>query len=93
MIEARSKISSKGQVVIPFEIRSLLNIEEGDDAKFIMSDNGDLKLDIVKRSAVLDLYGSLKPEKPDLRDFSEIREQSQQMRAEDYMRNLRNEEE
>ncbi|MEX1029950.1 MAG: AbrB family transcriptional regulator [Paenibacillaceae bacterium] len=86
MIEARSKISSKGQVVIPFEIRSLLNIEEGDDAKFIMSDNGDLKLDIVKRNAILDLYGSLKPEKSDLRDFSEIREQSQKMKLDDYLR-------
>lgn len=73
-------------MVIPFEIRSLLNIEEGDDAKFIMSDNGDLKLDIVKRNAILDLYGSLKPEKSDLRDFSEIREQSQKMKLDDYLR-------
>jgi antitoxin PrlF len=81
MIEARSKISSKGQVVIPAEIRSILNIEEGDDAKFIMSDNGDLKVDIVKRSSIIDLYRSLKPAEPDLRDFAEIREQSQNIRV------------
>lgn len=86
MIEARSKMSSKGQVVIPAEIRSILNIEEGDDVKFIVNENGDLKLDIVKKSSIVDLYGSLKPAKPDLRDFSEIREQSQRIKMEEYLK-------
>lgn len=85
MIEAKSKISSKGQVVIPIEIRSVLNIEEGDDVKFIINDDGDLKWDVVKRSSFVDLYASLKPTKPDLRDFSEIREQSERMKTEEYL--------
>jgi antitoxin PrlF len=84
MIEARSKISSKGQVVIPADIRSALKLEEGDDVKFIINDEGDLKLDVIRKSSIHDLYGSLKPIKSDLRDFSEIREEARHIKREEY---------
>jgi AbrB family looped-hinge helix DNA binding protein len=85
VIEERSRMSSKGQVVIPSKIRSILNIEEGDDIKFVVDDIGDLKLDIVKKSAINDLYGSLKPDHSNFSEFSEIREQSEKMKIKDYL--------
>jgi antitoxin PrlF len=37
-IQATSKITSKGQVTIPVEIRNVLEIKEGDQLRFVLKD-------------------------------------------------------
>jgi AbrB family looped-hinge helix DNA binding protein len=83
MIEATSKISSKGQVVIPKEIRKQFDAKEGDSLKFTVSDTGEIKLEIVKREAILDLFGSIQA-KGDTEDFEKVKRET----MEDRMKNL-----
>jgi len=78
MITSTSKVSSKGQVVVPSDIRKYLGIEEGDDIKFIITDNGEKKFEVVKRESILELYGAMKPKKPITKDYAEIREEAQE---------------
>ncbi|GED33902.1 AbrB/MazE/SpoVT family DNA-binding domain-containing protein [Brevibacillus centrosporus] len=81
---ATSRLSARGQVVIPVEIRKLLSLEEGDSVKYILTDDGEIKIAPLKRSSVLDLFGSLKPDQPDPRDFSEIRDEMRREREEKF---------
>lgn len=81
---ATSRLSAKGQVVIPVEIRKMLSLEEGDSVKYILTEDGDIKIEPYKRSSVLDLFGSLKPDQPDPRDFSEIRDEMRKEREGKY---------
>ncbi|MEW9673990.1 AbrB/MazE/SpoVT family DNA-binding domain-containing protein [Ammoniphilus sp. 3BR4] len=71
MLTSTSKISSKGQVVIPIEVRKTLGIEEGDTIRFIMEDNGETKIEVVKKKAILDLFGVAKP-KQDTTNFKQV---------------------
>lgn len=71
MIEATSKISSKGQVVIPIEIRKRLNIMEGDSLKFTVNDDGDISVEAVKRDSILELFGSITA-KGDTKNFKKV---------------------
>jgi antitoxin PrlF len=71
MVTSMSKISSKGQVVIPLEVRKTLGIEEGDNIRFIIDENGETKIEVVKKKAILDLFGVAKP-KGDTSDFQKV---------------------
>lgn len=81
---ATSKLSAKGQVVIPAEIRKIMGLEDGDSVKYILTNDGEIKIEPLKRSSILDLFGSLKAEQPDTRDFSEIRDEARREREEKY---------
>ncbi|MHB1630571.1 MAG: AbrB/MazE/SpoVT family DNA-binding domain-containing protein [Bacilli bacterium] len=54
--EGFSKISSKGQVTIPMEIRSLLHMNEGDQLRFVYED-GVLKIEHIRLLSADELYG------------------------------------
>ncbi|CAM4120681.1 AbrB/MazE/SpoVT family DNA-binding domain-containing protein [Paenibacillus alkaliterrae] len=73
MFQSTSKISSKGQVVVPIEIRKQFQIVEGDSLKFIIDDSGELKVEVLKRNSIMDLFGSVQA-KGDTKDFSKVRQ-------------------
>ena len=55
---ARSKISSRGQTVIPKPLRDLLNLHTGDEVEFIVREDGDV---VIKPATVdvTELEGAL----------------------------------
>jgi AbrB family looped-hinge helix DNA binding protein len=59
-----SRITSKGQVTIPSEIRKALDIEQGDDLLFELGADQTARLRVVKRQKLSDFYGSLRTERP-----------------------------
>ncbi len=56
---AKAIVSSRGQVVIPKNIRKALDIHDGTELIFSVEDDGSLLLKPVKRS-LLDFFGCLK---------------------------------
>ena len=59
-----SRMTSKGQVTIPAEVRKALDIEQGDDLVFEVSSNQTARLRVIKRQQLSDLYGSLRATRP-----------------------------
>jgi AbrB family looped-hinge helix DNA binding protein len=69
-----SRVSSKGQVTLPADVRRALDIEQGDDLIFDLAPDRSVNLRVVKRKRLSDLYGAL----PATRSFpgkEEIREE------------------
>jgi antitoxin PrlF len=67
------KVTSKGQVTIPIEVREVLNIQEGDRLKFTVK-NGVLTFEVIKGVHPDELFGILKPRSDiKIKDFNEIR--------------------
>ena len=58
----RARISSKGQLTIPIEIRERYGLGEGDEVEFIAEEKGPYMVPL-KRRGLMDLYGSVKVEK------------------------------
>lgn len=54
-------ITQKGQVTIPVEVRRLLRLRTGDQVKFIVNSQKEVKIKLARRSSIMHLYGSLKP--------------------------------
>jgi AbrB family looped-hinge helix DNA binding protein len=64
LIEETGKVTQKGQVTIPQAIRNGLNIEEGDRLKFTLQENGEAKIEVIKRRKLSNVFGILgKPPK------------------------------
>lgn len=61
---AISRVTSKGQVTIPFEVRKALDIEQGDDLVFEVRKDQTARLRVVKRRKLSDFYGALPAERP-----------------------------
>ena len=60
-----SRVSSKGQVTIPTDVRKALDIEQGDDVIFEVSSlDQTARLRVVKRQRLSDLYGALRATRP-----------------------------
>lgn len=59
-----SRVTSKGQVTIPSEVRKALDIEQGDDLLFEVGADRTARLRVVKRQKLSDLYGSLRAQRP-----------------------------
>jgi AbrB family looped-hinge helix DNA binding protein len=59
-----SRVTSKGQVTIPYEVRKALAIEQGDDLLFELATNNTAQLRVIKRQKLSDFYGSLRAERP-----------------------------
>lgn len=60
-----SRVSSKGQVTIPTDVRKALDIEQGDDVIFEVSSlDQTARLRVVKRQRLSDLYGALRTTRP-----------------------------
>jgi AbrB family looped-hinge helix DNA binding protein len=76
---SKARVSSKGQVTIPLEVRQQLGLEQGDWVIFKAADGGFL---LTKPSTVIgDLYGSVPPLKV---PWKKAREMAWRARAERY---------
>lgn len=60
MIQARSKITGKGQLQLPVEIRKIIGGEIGDSVLFTVQDDGKVTIEIIKKRKLSELGGSLK---------------------------------
>lgn len=56
---AIARLTSKGQVTIPVEVRRALKAEEGDDIVFSLTDTDAATIRVIKRRRLTDLYGVL----------------------------------
>ncbi len=84
-IEELAKISSKGQITIPVEIRSKLGIKEGDQLRFIYKD-GEVTVEPVRMLSSDELFGILNQPEDNghfVLDINTAREE----RAEEVLRN------
>lgn len=61
---ATSRVTSKGQVTIPSEVRKALQISQGDDLVFELTTDQTARLRVVKRQRLTDLYGALRSTRP-----------------------------
>ena len=59
----RARLTSKGQLTIPIEIRKRYGLEAGDEVEFVAEEKGTYLLPIKKKS-LMDLYGSIRVDKP-----------------------------
>jgi len=59
-----SRVTSKGQVTIPSEVRKALKIAQGDDLLFEVATDQTARLRVVRRQQLSDLYGALRSTKP-----------------------------
>ena len=75
VVKATSRISSRGQIVIPMEIRKMLGLGEGDHLTFIAEKNGEVKVEFVKRQRISELFGILKTHKS-FKPVDEIRKEA-----------------
>ena len=72
MIRLETRLTTKGQVTVPAEIRRALGLKAKDKVRFEMED-GEVKLKLAS-SAVLASYGAFKTEgRP--KDWKELREE------------------
>ena len=55
----RARISSKGQLTIPLEIRKRYGLDTGDEVEFISEERGPYMVPL-KRRNLMDLYGVIK---------------------------------
>lgn len=60
---AKAKVTAKGQVTIPKEVRTALSIREGDAVVFTVEDDRAV-LRPVRKKAVKELYGALPATRP-----------------------------
>jgi antitoxin PrlF len=61
---ALARVTTKGQVTIPAEVRKALDIGEGDDLLFEVVEAGEARIRVLKRRFLSDLYGALPATRP-----------------------------
>jgi AbrB family looped-hinge helix DNA binding protein len=59
-----SRVTSKGQVTIPVEVRKALDLEQGDDLIFEVTPSRSVELRVVKRKRLSELFGALPATRP-----------------------------
>ncbi|MFL6193680.1 MAG: AbrB/MazE/SpoVT family DNA-binding domain-containing protein, partial [Thermoanaerobaculia bacterium] len=59
-----SRVTSKGRITIPAEVRKALGIVEGDDLIFEVGPAQTARLKVVRRQRLSDLYGALQATRP-----------------------------
>lgn len=69
-----ARVTSKGQITIPAEIRRALGIDQGDDLQFAVTSERSAELRVVKRRRLSELYGALPVARP-LPGREEVREE------------------
>lgn len=83
--ELRSKVTTKGQVTIPIEIRRLLGLEEHDTVAFVV--DGDAIRLRRPESVVARTAGAMKSTKPPL-SAEQLRETAEQAIAEEAIERM-----
>lgn len=59
------KLTSKGQLTIPVELRTLLNLKEGDRLAFVLDENEKIiEVHPKNKKSIRDVMGVLKPNVP-----------------------------
>lgn len=81
-----SKVTSKGQVTIPFSVRKTLNIEEGDQLIFETVGEYEVKVKVVKNRSLSSLLGALPKKAATDQEFKQIRKQAYAVRTEERYR-------
>lgn len=76
-MSAKSKISSKGQITIPSDIRKALNVGEGDYLIFEAKSEYEVNVRVMKSRPLTSLLGALKAPEKDA-DFDKIRDQARE---------------
>ena len=61
---ALARVTTKGQVTIPTEVRKALDIGAGDDLLFEVVEAGEAIIRVLKRQRLSDLYGALPATRP-----------------------------
>lgn len=56
------KVSNKGLVVIPIEVRRALSIEEGDRLEITVDDDHAI-MNVVKKKSILNVFGMIRTDK------------------------------
>lgn len=59
-----TKVTSKGQVTLPADIRKELGIERGDDLVFELAPDRTMRVRVVKHRRLSDFYGALPATRP-----------------------------
>jgi antitoxin PrlF len=59
-----ARVTSKGQVTIPADVRRALGIDQGDDLVFEVTSERSAELKVLKRKRLSDLYRSLPATRP-----------------------------
>ena len=59
-----ARVTSKGQVTIPSDVRKAMDIDQGDDLIFEVTSEQSVRLRVVKRRSLSDLYGALPATRP-----------------------------
>lgn len=59
-----ARVTSKGQVTIPADVREALGIEQGDNLLFEVTPERVAQLRVVKKHRLSDLYGALPATRP-----------------------------
>lgn len=59
----RARLTSKGQLTLPVEIRRRYGLDTGDEVEFIAEETRTYLVPM-KRRRLMDLYGSIKTDKP-----------------------------
>jgi antitoxin PrlF len=59
-----ARVTTKGQVTIPAEVRKALNIGEGDELLFEVVGAGEARILVLKRQRLSDLYEALPATRP-----------------------------
>lgn len=82
------KLTSKGQLTIPVELRTLLNIKEGDRLAFVLDENERIiEVQPKTKKSIRGVLGVLKPTSP--MDVDEAIELAKTERAKAIQSNLR----
>lgn len=72
-------LSSKNQITVPSKIREKINAKPGDQLVFVLNENDEVVVDVIKKNSLLSLFGSMPPKGETVkRDWSEIREMTKE---------------
>lgn len=83
----RARLTSKGQITVPIEIRRRYGLDTGSEVDFVAEAAGP-RLVPVKRRKLLDLYGALPVSRPDI-GIGEMRRVAGRKRGEQLVRRAR----
>lgn len=83
------RMTSKGKLTIPVELRTLLNLQEGDRLTFVLRENNKIiEVQPKKKKSIRNVIGILKAQSP--HNFDEAGKQAHIERAEDIDSKMRN---
>ena len=66
------KVTSKGQITLPAEVRKRLGVKPGDRIEFVESNTGNIEI-VARRKGLADLRGMVPYEGPPLADEAIVR--------------------